>query len=137
MTALGSPAWNRLILDGGEQLGVPVSDAQLRLLAAHATELLRWNRKTNLTSITDPEEIATKHVLDSFAALPELPSHASLLDVGSGWWLSGLGAENNAAGIFRFVDRQCQEKDQLSFPCHSGARLVEYCRTSHPGRSPG
>ncbi|MDX9786004.1 MAG: 16S rRNA (guanine(527)-N(7))-methyltransferase RsmG [Desulfobacterales bacterium] len=87
---LGDAAWNCLIRDGGERLGVQVSDAQLALLAAHATELLRWNRKTNLTAITNPEEIAVKHVLDAFAALPVLPLHAALLDIGSGGGYPGL-----------------------------------------------
>jgi 16S rRNA (guanine527-N7)-methyltransferase len=47
-------------------------------------ELLRWNRKMNLTAISDPFEIVVKHFLDSLAVSPHLSFGSSLLDMGSG-----------------------------------------------------
>lgn len=47
----------------------------------------------NLTRITEPEEIATKHFLDSLSliqALPETPANPSVIDVGSGAGFPGL-----------------------------------------------
>lgn len=87
---IGSPDWRQVIRDGGEKLGVRVTQSQMELLAAHAAELLRWNRKTNLTAITDSEELAVKHILDSLAVLSELPLNARLLDIGSGGGFPGL-----------------------------------------------
>lgn len=88
---IGAPAWNRIIQDGGPKLGVSVTDVEVAQLARHAAELVRWNRKTNLTAITTPEEIAVKHVLDSMAPLPHIPSAAgALLDIGSGGGFPGL-----------------------------------------------
>lgn len=52
-------------------------------------ELLRWNQQTNLTAITDPLEIARKHILDCLAAMPESPT-SLICDVGSGAGLPGL-----------------------------------------------
>lgn len=54
------------------------------LLERFADRLLVWNRKVNLTAITDPAEVAEKHLVDSLALLPDLEGAKSLLDVGSG-----------------------------------------------------
>lgn len=49
----------------------------------------KWNRGQNLTAITDPEAMATRHVLDSLSGTPWL-SGELLLDVGSGAGLPGV-----------------------------------------------
>jgi 16S rRNA (guanine527-N7)-methyltransferase len=51
--------------------------------------MLKWNRSVNLTAITDPDEVAEKHVLDSLAVVPALPS-GSLLDAGTGAGFPGI-----------------------------------------------
>lgn len=52
----------------------------------HFSELLqKGNAKTNLTAIKDPEEIATKHFLDSLSVLPHLPvGTKKIIDIGAG-----------------------------------------------------
>jgi 16S rRNA (guanine527-N7)-methyltransferase len=87
---VGSKPWRQMIVDGGRELGVTVDAAQVDLFAVHAEELLFWNRKTNLTAITDPVEIAVKHFLDSIAALPMIPEQGRLLDLGSGGGFPGI-----------------------------------------------
>jgi 16S rRNA (guanine527-N7)-methyltransferase len=52
--------------------------------------LLRWNEKVNLTTITAPEAVLDKHLLDSLAVVPEARGAASLLDLGSGAGLPGI-----------------------------------------------
>ncbi len=56
--------------------------------------LLRWNARTNLTAIRDPEEIVRRHFGESlFAAThlaPRVSPLASLLDFGSGAGFPGL-----------------------------------------------
>ena len=47
-------------------------------------ELLRWNKKINLTAITDPFSTLEKHLVDSLALLPYLSQKGTLLDMGSG-----------------------------------------------------
>jgi len=44
----------------------------------------------NLTSVTDPAELAEKHLVDSLAILPEVAGAETLLDVGSGAGLPGV-----------------------------------------------
>jgi 16S rRNA (guanine527-N7)-methyltransferase len=83
-------SWKKLIKDGAQLLGIHVSDEQVELFATHASELLIWNRKVNLTAITDPLEIAVKHFLDSIAAVPLIEPNKSILDIGSGGGFPGI-----------------------------------------------
>lgn len=46
--------------------------------------LLEYNSHTNLTAITDPEEIISKHLADSLAVCRHIPQMSTLLDVGAG-----------------------------------------------------
>lgn len=74
-------------------LGVPLSLDQLRLFQTYLHELTAWNRKTNLTSITQPQEIIVKHFVDSIACnkgIVDLIDDSELLDVGSGAGFPGL-----------------------------------------------
>jgi 16S rRNA (guanine527-N7)-methyltransferase len=87
---IGSSAWKALVRDGAGQLGIAVTESQLDLFARHAALLLHWNRRTNLTAITGPAEVAVRHVVDSLAALPCLPERGTLLDIGSGGGFPGL-----------------------------------------------
>lgn len=77
--------------EGAAQMGVRLGPDQLKQLGRHVDLLLKWNKTINLTAITDPDEVAEKHVLDSLAVVPVLPS-GSLLDAGSGAGFPGIPA---------------------------------------------
>jgi len=47
-------------------------------------ELLRWNRKINLTAITGRDEMTVKHLIDSLYLVPEFKPGDRVLDIGSG-----------------------------------------------------
>ena len=64
--------------------------AQISQCAVHAKELLEWNRFANLTAITDLEEMAEKHFLDTVPLVPLVPQASSVLDIGSGGGFPGL-----------------------------------------------
>jgi 16S rRNA (guanine527-N7)-methyltransferase len=60
-------------------------------LSAYLDLLLKWNARTNLTAIRDPEEIVRRHFGESlFAARHLAPGTATLLDFGSGAGFPGL-----------------------------------------------
>jgi 16S rRNA (guanine527-N7)-methyltransferase len=79
----------KAIEQGAAAMGLRLSAEQLKLLGRHVDLLLKWNKSINLTAITDPAEIADKHVLDSLALAPVLPQ-GSLLDAGSGGGFPGI-----------------------------------------------
>lgn len=72
--------------------GFDLSDVQLDKLDTYADLLVDWNTKINLTGITEPNEIAVKHFLDSFLLVKayelaigeSIPANSSLIDVGTG-----------------------------------------------------
>lgn len=60
-------------------------------LSLYLDLLLKWNARTNLTAIRDPEEIVRRHFGESlFAARHLSPQTATLLDFGSGAGFPGL-----------------------------------------------
>ena len=52
--------------------------------------LLEVNEHTNLTAITDPEEIKTKHFEDSISVLPYIKEGNKVLDIGAGAGFPGI-----------------------------------------------
>ena len=79
------------IEEGAAQMGVRLGPEQLKQLGRHVDLMMKWNKSINLTAITDPAEVAEKHVLDSLAVVPVLPA-GSLLDAGSGAGFPGIPA---------------------------------------------
>ncbi len=79
----------RKIGEGAAQIGVRLDPEQIRQLGRHVDLLLKWNKSINLTSITDPDEVVEKHVLDSLAVVPIVPL-GSLLDAGAGAGFPGI-----------------------------------------------
>jgi 16S rRNA (guanine527-N7)-methyltransferase len=63
-------------------------------LSTYLDLLLRWNERTNLTAIREPEEIVRRHFGESLFAgvrlAPLLPTDGTLLDFGSGAGFPGL-----------------------------------------------
>jgi len=74
---------------GCETLGLDVSDEKLAKLIAYVHLLAKWNKAFNLTSVREPKEMISRHILDSLAIFPYLEGE-SLLDVGTGAGLPGI-----------------------------------------------
>jgi len=72
------------LVEGARALGVELPTSSLEAFDFFLNELMRWNRKMNLTGIKDPHGIVVKHFLDSVAVSPYISPGSSLLDVGSG-----------------------------------------------------
>ena len=75
-----------------ERIGVRLDPATLALCERYADLLIERNTTTNLTAITAPAEIATKHFLDSFTAVAvrTWSGRERIIDVGSGAGFPGL-----------------------------------------------
>ena len=75
-----------LLISGAQELGVPLTVEQVNTLFLYLTELRKWNRKINLTAITDERDTIIKHVLDSLSYIKGFrPTPGQrLLDMGSG-----------------------------------------------------
>ena len=75
-----------------ERLGVRLDTATLAMAARFADLLIERNTTVNLTAITAPADIATKHFLDSFTAIAvrKWNGRERIVDVGSGAGFPGL-----------------------------------------------
>lgn len=82
--------WQGLIIRHAPEIGLSVSEEQSRRFAVHAEELLRWNKKINLTTITTPLDTAVKHFLDALVPALYIPDKSRLLDLGTGGGFPGL-----------------------------------------------
>lgn len=81
-----------LLASLAQENNIALSAEALDQLDIYADQLVQWNKKINLTAITDPEEIVYKHFLDSLMLLKYVPisKGASLIDVGTGAGFPGL-----------------------------------------------
>ncbi len=79
---------------GAARLGLHLTSSQLGQFHTYYQELVEWNRRANLTSITDFKEVQIKHFLDSvtvtIAFKKPVNAGFSLIDVGSGGGFPGL-----------------------------------------------
>lgn len=71
-------------------LGVEISPESVRELARFADILDLWSRKMNLLSCGSSRELVDRHLLDSLAIGPLLPTSGLVVDLGSGAGFPGL-----------------------------------------------
>lgn len=76
------------------QYGIFPTEKQIKQLDQYFDLLIEWNKKINLTSIIEKEEVFWKHFLDSsFVMLSDLwkkEKNAKILDVGTGAGFPGM-----------------------------------------------
>lgn len=67
-----------------------IGDEKCALFYKYYKLLIEWNEKINLTAITDEDEVATKHFLDSLFHGGKIKDGMSIIDVGTGTGFPGL-----------------------------------------------
>jgi len=84
--------WERALVEGARELGLPLPAALLPPLRRYLELLGEWNQRLNLTAITDPQQVAIKHFLDSLTVLlvVELTPQVRAVDVGAGAGFPGV-----------------------------------------------
>ena len=83
------------LYSGAKKLGLELSPGQLEQFQLYYQELVDWNRRINLTAITDYEEVQIKHFLDSLTVVlalkqPTGSGRFRLMDVGTGAGIPGI-----------------------------------------------
>ena len=76
--------------EGIVAMHLDVSPAQREKLMDYLALMFKWNSVYNLTSLRDPMQMVTHHLLDSLAAVPAFAHARNVLDVGSGGGLPGI-----------------------------------------------
>ncbi len=78
------------LLKGLRKFQIKISDHEAHLMSLHAKELMMWNKKINLTAITQPLQIAEKHFIDSIVASSFIKKEKAIIDMGSGGGFPGI-----------------------------------------------
>ena len=89
-----------LLREGCARLQIPLDDTAFAAFELYYRELVAWNERLNLTSITGYAEVQTKHFLDCLVSLPLIAEELGsalpvatplrLLDVGTGAGFPGI-----------------------------------------------
>jgi len=80
----------QVLADGIAEMDLAVTPAQQEQLMDYLGLMFKWNSVYNLTSLRDPMQMVTHHLLDSLAAVPAFAGARNVLDVGSGGGLPGI-----------------------------------------------
>lgn len=83
-----------ILAEGAKEIGVSLAPPQLDQFEAYFRELADWNRRMNLTSVVEYEDVQIKHFLDSLTVILGVPgglaSLESVVDVGAGAGFPGF-----------------------------------------------
>jgi len=78
-------------LEGAKHLGIALGPEHISCFQTYYQELVSWNQKFNLTTITGYEEVQVRHFLDSLSCLLALePPWGPTIDIGTGPGFPGL-----------------------------------------------
>jgi 16S rRNA (guanine527-N7)-methyltransferase len=89
LSSMVTPQHAEELSRGAQQLGVDLSDSQHSQLLAYLALLIKWNKAYNLTAVRDPDEMVSRHLLDSLSVVPFIAGDR-WLDVGSGGGMPGI-----------------------------------------------
>jgi len=79
------------ITQATSQFGISLASDQVAMVREYIHLLLKWNQSISLTTVTDPEEILSRHFGESmFAAKVRPVENCRLADVGTGPGFPGL-----------------------------------------------
>jgi 16S rRNA (guanine527-N7)-methyltransferase len=86
----------RELIEGAGKLGIEFNARQVKQFELYYQELIEWNKKINLTAITDYSSVQVKHFLDSLTITLALPQEEmerpdfNIVDVGTGAGFPGV-----------------------------------------------
>lgn len=73
-----------------ELMNIQLNKKQEEQFLTYMELLIEWNKKINLTAITEPEDIIVKHFIDSLTISKYIEKGAKIIDVGTGAGFPGI-----------------------------------------------
>ncbi len=86
----------KILIEGAGKLGIEFNARQVKQFELYYRELIEWNRKMNLTAITDYATVQVKHFLDSLTVTLAFPQEEmerpdfDIIDIGTGAGFPGV-----------------------------------------------
>jgi 16S rRNA (guanine527-N7)-methyltransferase len=80
------------LIEDCSAFGIDLSHKQIDQFCVYYQLLHDWNKVMNLTAITEPEEVVTKHFIDSLSIVKAEPfkNEAHMIDIGTGAGFPGI-----------------------------------------------
>ena len=103
-----------LLYTGLKEFLPEVSEKMIDDLLKFSALLLEKNKVMNLTAVTEPTEVVTRHFLDCAALTPHMPQGGRVLDVGTGAGFPGYAPGNTVSGDRICPARRAAQAHRLS-----------------------
>lgn len=148
------PGWIGLLEKSASEAGFSLTEGQVEAFRAFREELLSWNTRVNLTSLTDDQDIVAKHFIDSLYCLRGLEAWrgwardgmtgglsgwSSIVDVGSGGGFPGIPLAivrpSGRVWLLESVRKKCEFLESVVKALGLDARVV-WMRAEDAGRDP-
>lgn len=127
-----------IIKSSFENYGIVLTDKQVEQFEIYYNFLVEENEKYNLTAITEKNEVAIKHFVDSVLPYKTIPQNASIIDVGTGAGFPGVPLKilredlkltllDSLQKRVRFLKELTHKLELKNVTCVH-ARAEDYCR---------
>lgn len=78
------------LIEDASKIGINLNMFRVKQFEKYQDLLLEWNEKINLTTITEENDIITKHFIDSLTCLKYINSQDKIIDIGTGAGFPGI-----------------------------------------------
>lgn len=79
-----------ILRKASQEINIELEKEQIEKFYQYMEILLHWNKKINLTAITEPKDIILKHFIDSLTIQKYIKESSYLVDIGTGAGFPGI-----------------------------------------------
>lgn len=76
--------------NSAKNIGMELEKEKIEKFYTYMNLLLEWNKKVNLTAITEPNDIILKHFIDSLTIQKYINKNSKVIDIGTGAGFPGI-----------------------------------------------
>lgn len=82
--------FSKNLIEVANKLEIEINNEQVEKFYEYMQLLLEWNKKMNLTAITDENDVILKHFIDSITIIKYIKEADNVLDIGTGAGFPGI-----------------------------------------------
>ena len=109
--------FKKVLKEKASKLSINLSDNQLEKFYQYKNILLEWNKKINLTAITDDKEMIDKHFIDSITIYLYIKKNKRIIDIGTGAGFPGIPVQiindDNHMTLFDSLQKRLNVLDDI------------------------
>lgn len=92
-------SFNESLIEKLKDIKVYINNDELSKFYEYMNLLIEWNKKINLTAITDENDVILKHFVDSLTVLKYIKEDDSIIDIGTGAGFPGIPLKIMNSGV--------------------------------------